>query len=158
MKAFIRGKDYFYWQVSVNIKNEMIVYLASWNNFWSKLATIIFYFYLLPQHSAVSFNELPDIRAMQTAASEVHASVVTGWQPACLHKLLPGGHQSGNWRNLQIKYVSNLINICLTKLIQLWSMHGSFKILLMSFKWYVLHKYKKINVGIRAPWQREEVC
>ena len=32
----------------------------------------------------------------QTHASEVHTSVVTEWPPACLHKLLPRGHERGN--------------------------------------------------------------
>ena len=59
-------------------------------------------------------------------ASEVYASVVTESPPACLHKLRPRGHQSGNWRKPQMKDVSNLINICPTNPIQVLNLHGIF--------------------------------
>ena len=57
-------------------------------------------------HSAVSSTEFPDLHTTQTLASEVgevHASVVTEWPPACLHKLLPRGHQTANKEILKWK-------------------------------------------------------
>ena len=47
----------------------------------------------------------------QTWANDVHASVVTERPLARLHKLLPRGHQRGNWRKPRVKQI-NLINIC----------------------------------------------
>ena len=73
-------------------------------------------------HSADSSNERPDLHTTHTPTSEVNlsvvtewpltsevhaASVVTGWPPACLHKLLSRGHQSR--RKPRMKDVSNLI-------------------------------------------------
>ena len=57
--------------------------------------------------SADSSNELPDPLTTQTQASEVQASVVTEWLPACLHKLLPRWHQTSNKRSFQLnQYLS----------------------------------------------------
>ena len=60
-------------------------------------------------HRAESSSEL----ATQTRASEVRASVVTEWPPACLHKLLPRGHQRDDWWKPRIKEVSNLTHCSL---------------------------------------------
>ena len=69
-------------------------------------------------HGTDSSNELPDLHATQTPASEVHAEVVTERPPVCLHKLLPREHQRDNWQKAWIKAVSNLINICSSNPIQ----------------------------------------
>ena len=58
--------------------------------------------------------------------SEVHASVVTEWPPACLHKLLRRGHQTATLKNPQMEEVPNSINICPTNPIQVLNLHGFF--------------------------------
>ena len=93
---------------------------------------------------------------MQTTASEVHASVVTEWPPACLHELLPKIHQSGNWRKPQMKDVSNLISICPTKPIQVWNLHGFFKYF-YALQMIFLTWMKKVDVVTRSPRQGQEV-
>ena len=75
----------------------------------------------------LSFNELSDLHITQTTASKVHTSVVTGWPSACLHKLLPRGHQGGNWRKPHIKDISNLFNIFPTNPIQVFCIHEIFE-------------------------------
>ena len=72
-------------------------------------------------------NKLPDPHTTQTAESEVHTSVVTEWPPACLHKLLPRGHQSSNWRNPHMKDIPNLIYICPTNPIKVLNLHEIFE-------------------------------
>ena len=52
-------------------------------------------------HSADRSNELPDLHTTQTRESEVYASVVTEWPPACLHNLPPKGHQRATDENLE---------------------------------------------------------
>ena len=51
--------------------------------------------------------------------------VVTEWPPPCLPKLLPIG-ENDNWRKPQMKHVSNFINICPSKPIQVLNQHGIF--------------------------------
>ena len=64
------------------------------------------------KYSEDNSSELPDLHTKQPPVSEVHALV----RPACLHKLLPRGHQRGNWRKPWMKDVSN--SICPTNTIQ----------------------------------------
>ena len=91
--------------------------------------------FIFLNHSADSSNELADLHTTQTVASEVQASVVTGWPPACLQKLLPRGHQRGNWKKkkkTQMKDVSKFISICLTNPIQVLNPYYFLKIFLCS--------------------------
>ena len=60
-------------------------------------------------------------------ASEVRATMVTEWPPACLHKLLLRGHQDGWLENRRVKDVLNLTSICPRKPIQVWSLYGIFE-------------------------------
>ena len=57
-------------------------------------------------HRADNSNELPDLHTTHTFACEVHASAVTEWPPAYLHKLPPRGHQWDNWRKLKLKSIA----------------------------------------------------
>ena len=60
------------------------------------------------RHSANSSVEFPDHQTTPTTASEVYASVVNEWPPACLHKLLSKGHQRSSWKNPRIKDIFQL--------------------------------------------------
>ena len=91
-------------------------------------------------HNANSSNEPPDLYTTQATASEVRTSVVTERPSACLHKLLPRGHQSGDWRKPPMKDDFNLIKICPTNPIQVLNLHGVFRNLLVSFERYFWHK------------------
>ena len=65
----------------------------------------------------------------QTQTSEVkwlHASVVTEWSPACLHKQFPGAYHRANWRKPEMEDVHNLINIGPTNPIQILNQHEIF--------------------------------
>ena len=74
----------------------------------------------------------------------VHALVVTEWPPACLKKLLPRAHHTGNYRKPQMEDVHKLISVCPTNPIQILNQHEFFlKILCVSFKWYFSQKWKK---------------
>ena len=57
-------------------------------------------------HSADRSNEFPYLHTTQTGESEVYASVVTEWPPACLHKLPLRGHQRATEENLEWKMFS----------------------------------------------------
>ena len=74
-------------------------------------------------HSIDSSNEVPDLHTTQTRISEAHFSVTTEY----LNKLLPRGHQRGNWRKPRVKQVFNLINSCPTNLILLLNLNGIFE-------------------------------
>ena len=70
----------------------------------------------------------------QTQTSEVrwlHASVVTEWSPACLHKQFPGDLHRGNEGKPQMEDVHNLINIGPTNPIQILNQHEIFWIVCM---------------------------
>ena len=104
-----------------------------WGEFISMDNTIVVYGYLLNSggktqhrlltvpHSADSSNELPDLHTTQTDA---HASVVTEWPQACLHKY-PWRtakrqlNKTSNERPFQLFILS--INICATNPIQFLS-------------------------------------
>ena len=65
----------------------------------------------------------------QTQTSEVrwlHASVVTEWSPACLHKQFPGDLHRGSQRKPQMEDVHNLINIGPTNPVQILNQHDIF--------------------------------
>ena len=73
-------------------------------------------------HRVYSSNGLLGLHTTHTLASEVHASVVTEWPTACLHKSLPRGHQRGNWGE---PWMKDLINICPTNPIQVLNLHDN---------------------------------
>ena len=96
----------------------------------------------------------------QTQTSEVrwlHASVVTEWSPASLHKQFPGDLHRGNYRKPQIEDVHNLINICPTNPIQILNQHEIFWRFCMCNSIDTFDKNKKIEVGTGAQQQRQEV-
>ena len=96
----------------------------------------------------------------QTQTSEVrwlHASVVTEWSPACLHKQFPGDLHRGNSRNPQMEDVHNLINIGPTNPIQILNQHEISEHFVCVIQMILLTKIKNIEVGTGAQQQRQEV-
>ena len=78
----------------------------------------------------------------------VHASAVTEWSPACLHKLPPGGYHTNNLRTPQMEEVLDLINISPTNRIQIFDQHEFFLCVLQMI---LLTKIKNLDVGTGAP-------
>ena len=87
-KGQLRGKC-FHLMTSSWLPHEMNNALSQWYD-----------------HSADKSHELPDLHTTQTQKSEVYASMVTEWPPACLHKLPPRRHQKATEENLEWKMFS----------------------------------------------------
>ena len=107
---------------------------------------------LVKPHSADSSIKLSGRHTTQTRQvrwSELHASVVIEWSPACLHKR---HKKTSNGRRSQLT--------------QCWSYkrHLNFKptwiflkIFYVSFRWYFWQKYKNLDVGTGTQQQRQGV-
>ena len=58
---------------------------------------------LITQLAPMSFQTSIPHKPWHVRCGGVHPSVVTKWPPACLHKLLPIGHQTATKENLKCK-------------------------------------------------------
>ena len=80
----------------------------------------------IAQIGPLSFQAAIEHNTRQVRWAQLHASVVTEWSPACLHKQFPRDHHRGNYRKPQMEDVHNLINIGPTNPIQILNQHDIF--------------------------------
>ena len=82
--------------------------------------------YIITQIAPLSFQGSHRTQTQTSDVRWLHASVVTEWSPACLHKQFPGDLHRGNKRKHQMEDVHNLINIGPTNPIQILNQHEIF--------------------------------
>ena len=113
-------------------------------------------------HSADSSIKLSGRHTTQTQTSEVrwgelHASVVTEWSPACLHKLLPVAHQRATKENLKWKMFTNYSILVLQIPFKFETNMKFFENFVCVLQMILLTKIKNLDVGTGAQQQRQEV-
>ena len=121
-RSSVEEVPYGFWRSSVKFQGHTALKIAEFDPDWafpdcnSSIAQI----------APLSFQ---GSQKTQTQTSEVrwlHASVVTEWSPACLHKQFPGDLHRGNQRKPQMEDVHNSINIGPTSPIQILNQHEIF--------------------------------